>query len=339
MTTATDHDPGVEHARDRADRVVIGDAPVIHSPSGSPIKVGTASWTDPTITAPGVFYPANASSAEARLRYYASRFPVVEVDSTYYALPARRMADLWVRRTPEGFTFNVKAFALMTGQPSEVSRLPRELKEALPKDLAAKRRIYAKDLAAELYDAVWATFLDAIEPLRAAGKLGAVLLQYPRWFIPNRANVGALIEAKERLGAVTGAVEFRNRLWLKDERSARRTLDLLREHELPYVMVDEPQGMESSVPPLTAVTSSALAMLRMHGRRAERWEKQNIPAVERYRYLYDRETLEEWVPKVLDFSSGAEETHVLFNNCYGNYGTTNAVEFVEMMQRTVDSEQ
>ena len=341
MTTVLTYDPGVELARERAERVALDESTILSSPSGSPIKVGTASWTDPTITAPGVFYPPHATSAEARLRYYASRFPLVEVDSTYYALPARRTAELWVRRTPPGFTFNVKAFALMTGQPSEVARLPKELKAALPKELAGKSRLYAKDLPPDLYDAVWAVFLDAIEPLRAAGKLGAVLLQYPRWFIPNRENVAALIEAKERLGPITGAVEFRNHLWLKDERSAERTVDLLRRHHLPYVAVDEPQGMESSVPPITAVTSPKLAMLRLHGRRAERWEKPNIPAVERYRYLYDRETLAEWVPRVLDFSAGAQETHVLFNNCYGNYGTTNALEFVQLLagQRTVAGEQ
>src|SRR5512140_3763686 len=91
-------------------------------PGGGAIRVGTASWTDPTMTARGVFYPDGAETAEERLAYYASRFPVVEVDATYYALPAVRTAELWVARTPPDFTFDIKAHALMTGQPTETKR-------------------------------------------------------------------------------------------------------------------------------------------------------------------------------------------------------------------------
>jgi uncharacterized protein YecE (DUF72 family) len=121
---------------------------------GGRIRIGTAGWTDPTLTAPGVFYPDGCSSAEQRLRYYAERFSMVEVDSTYYALPARRMVERWVERTPDDFIFNAKAHALMTGQPTEVARLPRDLKDALPQALRVKRRIYGKDLPPELTDEV-----------------------------------------------------------------------------------------------------------------------------------------------------------------------------------------
>ncbi|HLQ61152.1 MAG TPA: DUF72 domain-containing protein, partial [Candidatus Acidoferrales bacterium] len=105
---------------------------------GGEVRVGTASWTDPTMTARGVFYPEGAGSAEERLRYYASQFPVVEVDATYYALPREQQSKLWVERTPAGFLFDVKAHALMTGQPSEVKRLPKEIREALPEKLKEK---------------------------------------------------------------------------------------------------------------------------------------------------------------------------------------------------------
>ena len=331
------HDPGVEEARRRAESVAKRESRIIEAPDGGSIRIGTASWTDPTLTAPGVFYPAGAKSAEARLRYYADVFPLVEVDSTYYALPARRMAELWVERTPDDFIFNVKAFALMTGQPTEVARLPQEIRSALPLDAARARRIYAKDLPPELVDRVWTTFTDALAPLHAAGKLGAVLLQYPRWFTPNRANVAALIDAKERLGELPAAVEFRSGLWFKDPRYTDRTLGILREHRLPFVIVDEPQGMRSSVPPIVAVTSPALAMLRMHGHRADRWEAPNIPAVERFRYLYSTRELEGWTARVAEAAAEAQETHVLFNNCYGNYGTTNALEFRSLLSRVVDS--
>jgi hypothetical protein len=178
------HDPGPAAAVERTDRAL---ADVAADAIGAPIRlgrtpadrtapeirVGTASWTDPTMTRGGVFYPRGASSAEERLRYYASQFPVVEVDSTYYSLPERSTAMLWARRTPDDFVFHVKAHALLTGQPTEVARLPGPLVDALPAAVSKKRRLYAKDLPLELYDAVWEYFLDALAPWSEADKLGA----------------------------------------------------------------------------------------------------------------------------------------------------------------------
>ena len=117
MAKADPHDPGVELARRRADEG--GD--IARSPikvANGEVRFGTASWTDPTMTVPGVFYPKGASSAEERLRFYASQFPVVEVDATYYAMPNKRTAESWVERTPKDFVFDIKAHALMTGQPT-----------------------------------------------------------------------------------------------------------------------------------------------------------------------------------------------------------------------------
>src|SRR5439155_6676328 len=152
---------------------------------GGAVRTGTASWTDPTMTAKGVFYPDGATSAEDRLRHYATVFPVVEVDATYYALPREQQAKLWVERTPDDFVFDVKAHALMTGQPSEVKRLPKDIRDALPEKLKEKARIYGKDLPAELHDEVWNAFKQGVEPLRAAGRLGAIFLQFPRWVFPS----------------------------------------------------------------------------------------------------------------------------------------------------------
>lgn len=294
--------------------------------------IGVASWTDPSMTAPGVFYPDGARSAEARLRYYATRFPLVEVDSTYYAIPARRMAELWLDRTPDDFTFDVKAHALMTGQPSEVSRLPKEIRDALPAELAKKTRIYATDLPDELKDAVWATFLDALRPLRDAGRLGAILLQYPKWVGPSRANAALIEEAQRRLadGGWRGAVELRNRNWF-DERTRPRTLALLRRNGLPYVVVDSPPGFQSSVPIVPEVTSPSLAVVRFHGRNTDTWEARVTQVSQRFRYLYDEKQLAEWVPTISAISEQAEEVHLVFNNCYGNYGTTNALEISAML--------
>ena len=117
-----------------------------------------------------------------------TQFPIVEVDATYYALPTRRMGELWMERTPPDFRFDIKAHALMTAQPSEVKRLPKEIREELPLELLDKKRVYAKDLPDEIEDAIWAAFQDGIMPLYSAGKLGAVFLQYPRWVFPSNES-------------------------------------------------------------------------------------------------------------------------------------------------------
>jgi uncharacterized protein YecE (DUF72 family) len=328
---AAPHDPGVAPARERAEEIGGELSSPIETHTGGLIRIGTAGWTDPTLTAAGAFYPPGVDTPEDRLRYYASRFSLVEVDSTYYALPARRMAALWLERTPPEFTFNVKAHALMTGQPTEVRRLPRDLREALPSELAAKERFYAKDLPRELYDAVWTYFRDAIEPLHSAGKLGTVLLQYPRWFMPGGRSRQAILEARDRLADVDAAVEFRNSRWFTP-RNAESTLAFLANHGIPYVIVDEPQGLPSSVPPVTGVTSPRIASLRFHGRRADTWEKPGVGVQERFRYLYDRGELAEWVPRIQEVAAAARETHVVMNNCYANYGTTNAAELGAMLR-------
>ena len=168
------HDPGFADAALRADRALAAVPPALvgrplRLSTGHEIRVGTASWTDPTMVRGNVFYPRGVSSAADRLRFYAEQFPVVEVDSSYYSLPERATARLWAERTPPDFTFHVKAHALMTGQPTEVARLPEALIDELPPELASKKRIYDKDLPLELYDAVWAHFIDALDPLREQG--------------------------------------------------------------------------------------------------------------------------------------------------------------------------
>ena len=328
------HDPGPLVAARRAEALPedVAAQPV-PSRSGGTIRVGTASWTDPTMTAKGVFYPAAADTAEERLAYYASRFPIVEVDATYYALPARRTAELWVERTPPDFTFDIKAHALMTGQPTEVKRLPKDLREALPADLAAKSRIYAKDLPEELRAEVWDRFIDALGPLAEAGQLGSILLQYPRWFFTSSENRDAIEEATGRLreAGLVGAVEFRSASWFNDK-NIERTLTFLGDRAIPLVVVDGPQGFKSSVPPIVAAPSPDLAIVRFHGRRSATWEASGIATVERFRYLYDEAELADWTPRVRDIAAQAKDTHVLFNNCYANYGSTNALELARLLE-------
>ncbi len=281
------------------------------------------------MTAPGVFYPPGVDNAEERLRYYASQFPVVEVDSTYYALPPKRTGESWVERTPKDFVFDIKAHALMTGQPTEVSRLPKAIKQELPGELSEKKRIYRKDMPKELLDAVYGQFRDALQPLLDAGKLGAVFVQFPKWVFPSNEARELILETRERLGMPI-AVEFRHGSWF-NEKNAERTVRFLQDNKIPYVAVDEPQGFKSSVPPVIVPTSEELAVFRFHGRNSENWEKKDIPPSERFRYLYDEDELADWTPKIAAVAKTTKETHAIFNNCYSNYGTTNAREAARLL--------
>jgi uncharacterized protein YecE (DUF72 family) len=279
------------------------------------ILVGTASWTDKTLLESG-WYPADATTPESRLRFYAEQFPLVEVDSTYYTPPNERNSELWAARTPAYFRFNVKAFSLLTQHPTRVSALYKDLRPETD-----KANVYPKDLDPKVVDEVWGRFLSALEPLQRAGKLGALLFQFPQWFTIRRSNKDYLLECKERAAPYRICVEFRSATWFKDEDTTAETLDFLRSYGLPYVVVDMPQGHASSVPPVVAATSSDLAVVRFHGH-SDKWTSRDI--YERFGYLYDEDELKPWAPKIRRLAQDVPETHVLLNNCYRNYAQLNA---------------
>src|SRR5579884_3639312 len=110
---------------------------------------GSCSWTDRTLVQDADWYPQRTMSAEERLRYYAAQFPLTEIDSTYYAPPAEQQAALWAERVPDGFRFDVKAYSLLTGHPTRPRSLWRDLREALPREVAAKRNVYRSHLTPE----------------------------------------------------------------------------------------------------------------------------------------------------------------------------------------------
>ena len=298
---------------------------------GGRILVGSCSWADKTLIDSGWYPPAAAKSPEERLRHYADHFPIVEVDSTYYAIPHARNAELWVERTPDEFTFDVKAYSLFTGHGAAVQAFPKDVKEELPGELRAKRNVYMKDLPAEIGDEMWRRFNETLLPLDSAGKLGTVLFQFPPWFGPRGDNREAILEAKERLGQYRMAVEFRNAAWMAEPQDQERTLRFLTENRIPYVCVDEPQGFKSSVPPVTAVTHPSVALLRMHGHNNETWAARSKTAAERFDYLYSEDELREWAPRIRGLAEDAAEVHVLMNNCYSDYSVRNARQIGEML--------
>jgi uncharacterized protein YecE (DUF72 family) len=276
------------------------------------IRVGTASWTDKTLLASG-WYPPEADTPEKRLRFYARRFPLVEVDATYYALPAEQTARSWAERTPAGFTFNVKAFSLFTQHPTRVASLPADLRAAA----GDKDRVYLKDVDPAVADQAWQRFLAALDPLHQAGKLGAILLQFPPWFPISRSHKDYILACAQRVAPRRVCVEFRNRTWMTPD-NQKETLGFLAEHRIPYVCVDMPQGHPSSIPPVLAATSD-LALVRMHGH-SDKWASKDI--YERFGYQYGAEELAEWAGKIRGLAADADVTHVLFNN--RNYAQVNA---------------
>ncbi len=291
------------------------------------IRVGTASWTDKTLIESG-WYPPEANNAEKRLRYYTRQFPLVEVDSTYYALPAEQTAAAWAQRSPKGFTFNIKAFSLFTQHPTRIAALPKDLRPAAEKAAKGKPNVYLKDVGPELTEQAWERFLAALEPLRQTGRLGAILFQFPQWFVIGRARKDYIRLVAERVAPRQVCIEFRNKTWMSEDNRAE-TLAFLADHQLPYVCVDEPQGYPSSVPPVVAATAP-LAVVRMHGH-SEKWDSHDIQ--EKFRYRYSENELTEWVPKVRSLAAEADTTHVLFNNCYSDDAQVNARQLADLLSR------
>jgi uncharacterized protein YecE (DUF72 family) len=248
-------------------------------------------------------------SSEARLAHYADRFDTVELNSSYYALPNPDAAAAWARRTPDGFVFHVKAFGMMTRHPVKAEQLPPDLRAEAPLDDRGRIDRPPRELRAE----VFRRFRAALEPLREAGKLGGILMQFPSYVTVKPASIAYLEWSKEQLGGDEMMVEFRHRSWLEPEQSDR-TLDLLRSLRATYVMVDAPRtGGKNLVPTVVGVTSPT-AYLRLHGRNAATWNVRGRSAAERFDYLYSREELEEWSQPLRELSSLSERTYAMFNN-------------------------
>ena len=230
------------------------------------IRVGTAGWTDPGLIRSKLFYPKACSTAEQRLRYYASQFPMVEVDSSYYALPSSTNATLWTERTPEDFVFNVKAFRLLTGHQTPPKALPADIAKALAPHFAERRNVYYKDVPDELRDEIWRRFEAGVRPLQDAGRLSALHFQFPKWVTPAPDWQRHLEECVGRLPGYRLAFEFRNRTWF-DGRHDERTLAMERDLGVAHVVVDEPQALPRRCRRSSACTG---AITRRGRRRASR---------------------------------------------------------------------
>ncbi|MHB0977487.1 MAG: DUF72 domain-containing protein [Candidatus Aquicultorales bacterium] len=284
--------------------------------------VGTCGFTEKALD--GAFYPAGLKPNE-RITWYADRFSAVEIDSSYYGLPSERNSALYVERTPDDFIFNFKAFALMTGHPVEVSRLGKALSAYLPEDFEEPR---VGNPFPGMLEAAFEMFVSALSPLAAAGKLGAILFQFPPWFACTPENKKKIERCRELMPDYDMAVEFRHGSWVA-ERTRKDTLRLLEADRMAYVCVDEPR-VKDAVPPVVEVTAP-FSYVRFHGRNSEAWTKRGASVSERFRYLYGTQELFEWVPRVRSIAERTDRAFLMFNNCFNTYAIRNAQEMAEML--------
>ncbi len=271
------------------------------------VRIGTCSWADETLTK--TWYPPAVRTAEARLHHYAERFDTVELNASYYALPSPDATAAWARRTPPGFVFHVKAFGMMTRHPVRAEQLPADLRAEAQVDDRGRVDHPSRELRGE----VFTRFRAALEPLREAGKLGGILMQFPSYITRKQASLEYLEWAKERLGGDEMMVEFRHRSWLEPEH-AEDTLGFLRSLGATYVMVDAPRTDARNLVPTVVAATSDTAYLRLHGRNAATWNVRGRSAAERFDYLYSREELAEWSTPLRELSSLSERTYAMFNN-------------------------
>lgn len=286
------------------------------------ILVGTASWTDKSLIGCGRFYPPACKTAEQRLRFYAQQFPLVEVDSSYYGMPTAQNAQLWAQRTPPHFTFNIKAFRLFTGHQTLVTALHRDVQKALGPTVP--RTLYYADLPLEIRDELWRRFIEALAPLQAAGKLGAVHFQFAPWLLRNRQSMAHVEHCVDKMQGHLLAAEFRHGTWFHGEH-LEQTLEWERALGLVHTVVDSPQGFANCVPCVWDVTNPQLAILRLHGRNRDTWNKKGLAASSaRFDYQYSDCELAAMVPEVKHLATMARSVHVIFNTNNEDQGQVGA---------------
>jgi len=293
---------------------------------GIDFRVGTASWTDPSLVKSDLFYPPSAKTAEQRLKFYAEQFDTVEVDASYYTIIAERTAQLWAERTPADFLFSFKAFALLTRHAAETPRLPAPIKELLTAEEKASRRLGHPSPAVR--ELAFQMFGSSLEPLRRAGKLGMIVFQFPPFFVCNDVNQKYIAGLKSLLPNSSIAIEFRHPSWVVERTTRERTMDFLRDQGLYYVSVDAPEA-PSLMPSFLEVTGPE-AYIRFHGKNRENWFKKGISVAERYQYLYSERELASWAEGIRGLR-GVKRAHVIFNNCYRNFGVMNGTTMKQML--------
>ncbi|KRE49328.1 DUF72 domain-containing protein [Paenibacillus sp. Soil522] len=270
-----------------------------------PIHIGLAGWGDHDR-----LY-ASGSRTGSKLRQYAKHFPVVEVDSTFYAIQSRERFIKWLEDTPESLHFIVKAYQGMTGHQRGSS------------------------VPAPATNDMFVAFREMLEPVIAAGRLTAALFQYPPWFDCTQANVRILRETKERMKGIPCALEFRHQSWFTEE-FREKTLAFMEREQWMHSVCDEPQAGIGSVPTVLEATDALATIVRFHGRNISGWNQASAPNWREVRYLYrySDEELQDWADKLRLLEQQSEHIYVIFNNNSGGDAADNAKRMMELLGLT-----
>jgi uncharacterized protein YecE (DUF72 family) len=265
------------------------------------IQIGLTGWGDHDD-----LYPPGVKSTD-KLRIYSKHFPVVEVDSSFYAVLQDTTYIRWVQDTPQDFSFIIKAFQGMTGHLRGKNPFP--------------------DME-QMFNA----FCDSIRPVVDSGKLKTVLFQYPPWFDCTKANVDVLRDVRERMCDFTVALEFRNQTWFAGD-MREKTIDFMKREKWIHSICDEPQAGSGSVPTVLIPTDSELTMVRFHGRNTSGWNQNGNPDWRKTRYLYryNQEELIEWKNDLLQLQPLTEQVYVIFNNNSGGDAAYNAKQLMGLL--------
>ncbi|MDQ6765303.1 MAG: DUF72 domain-containing protein, partial [Verrucomicrobiota bacterium] len=270
------------------------------------ILVGTASWTDPGFVEH--WYPQGMAAAD-RLGWYAEQFEMVEVNSTFYAVPDPRMVERWCRSTPDDFVFDLKLHQLLSRHSTAAKLLPPALQRRAEIDAKGKVK-----LTPAIEQAMIAEALGPVKMLEAFGKLGVLLLQMSPAFSPKAHRLEELEPLLHALKRYRLALELRNRNWAEGERLAE-TLEFFREHALTFVSVDAPAANHFTImpPELDEITNRQLAYLRLHGRDAKAYTTGKTVAA-RFHYDYSDGEIDGIAARSTELAKQAKEVHVVFNN-------------------------
>jgi uncharacterized protein YecE (DUF72 family) len=265
------------------------------------IYIGVTGWGDHDS-----LYPSGTSSRD-KLKYYAGHFPIVEVDSAFYAIQPKRNAEKWVQETPESFQFIVKAYQGMTGHMR--GEIPFESKEAM-----------------------FFAFKDSLQPYIEKNKLAMVLFQFPPWFSCKRENVDYLRWCKQEMDEVPCALEFRHQSWFAPPYK-QKTLDFMKQENWIHSICDEPQSGEGSIPTVLTAVDHQRVLVRFHGRNVHGWQKRNAENWREVRYLYryNQKELEEWRESIVKLSKETEHVYLLFNNNSGGDAADNAKDMMNLL--------
>ncbi len=293
------------------------------------ILVGTASWSDPGFVER--WYPKGMPAAD-RLPWYASQFEMVEVNSTFYSVPDPRMVERWIHSTPEPFTFDVKLHQLLSRHSTAVKLLPPALQRVAEADAKGKVQ-----LTPAIEKAMIQEFRGAIELLRGAGKLGALLLQLSPAFSPRKHQLSELEPLLSQLADYQVAIEFRNRNWAQGDHLAEM-LEFLRAHSAAFVAVDTPSKEHFTIMPrdLDEITNPEIAYLRLHGRDAHAYTTGKTVAA-RFNYDYSDEEIEEVAQRGKKLAKEAAQVHIVFNNNTHDYAPHAALRLRAALKQIANS--